>query len=81
MGADPVRITDADFLTPPEFRGWRLAASEAGRVGGVRLELVPRGSGTGLGACYQQVPLRALPPFPFGAGSPSLVYLLNPRPA
>jgi urease accessory protein len=71
------RITAADFVTPPEFRGLALSASEAGRVGGLRLELVPRGGGTGLGRCYQQVPLRVLPPFRLAAG-PALLYLLNP---
>jgi urease accessory protein len=35
-------------------------------------------SGTRFGDCYQQVPLRVLPPFHFGAGRPTLVYLLNP---
>jgi len=65
-------------VTPPEFRGLLLSASEAGRVGGLRLELVARAGGTGLGSCYQQVPLRVLPPFPLGDGRPALVYLLNP---
>jgi urease accessory protein len=78
MGADPARITAADFVTPPEFRGLVLSSSEAGRVGGLRLELVPRGAGTGLGPCYQQVPLRVLPPFPLAADGPALLYLLNP---
>jgi urease accessory protein len=44
----------------------------------VRLELVADAAGTRLGGCYQQVPLRVLPPFHFGPGQPSLVYLLNP---
>jgi urease accessory protein len=78
MGADPARITAADFVTPPEFRGLRLSSSEAGRVGGLRLELVPRERGTDLGPCYQQVPLRVLPPFRLGADGPALLYLLNP---
>jgi urease accessory protein len=65
-------------VTPPEFRGLRLSASEAGRVGGLRLELVARGGTTGLGACYQQVPLRVLPPFRLADGRPVLLYLLNP---
>jgi urease accessory protein len=78
MGADPTRITAADFVTPPEFRGLVLSPSEAGRVGGLRLDLVARDRGTVLGACYQQVPLRVLPPFRLGDGRPSLLYLLNP---
>ncbi len=78
MGAPAARITAEDFLTPPELAGWRLAANPAGRVGGVRLELVAGGTSTRLGACYQQVPLRILPPFRFGPGRPALLYLLNP---
>ncbi len=77
MGADADRITAADFVTPPEFRGLRLSSSEAGRVGGVRAELVARGTATRLGPCYQQVPLRVLPPFPLPGGT-ALLYLLNP---
>src|SRR5438105_1126800 len=72
------RITAADFVTPPELRAWRLAADPAGRIGGVRLELVATAAGTRLHAAYQQVPLRVLPPFTFGDGQPSLLYLLNP---
>jgi urease accessory protein len=78
MGADPARITAADFVTPPEFRGLTLSANEAGRVGGLRLELVAGERGTDLGSCYQQVPLRVLPPFRLGEHRPALLYLLNP---
>jgi urease accessory protein len=83
MGEAATRITAADFLTPPELAGrtWRTdaaprAESDAGRVGGVRLELGAGPAGTQLGRCYQQVPLRLLPPFPFGDGQPSLLYRL-----
>jgi urease accessory protein len=31
-----------------------------------------------LGACYQQVPLRVLPPFSFGPEEPGLLFLLSP---
>src|SRR5262245_21778698 len=72
------RITAADFVTPPEFRGLSLSAHEAGRVGGMRLELVVGERGTGLGSCYQQVPLRVLPPSRLGGERPALLYLLNP---
>jgi urease accessory protein len=72
------RITAADFLTPPELADWSLAEEAAGRVGGVRLELVAGPAGTSLGACYQQVPLRVLPPFRLGRARPGLLYLLNP---
>src|SRR5207302_4533244 len=100
MGASATRISAADFLTPPELRDRHLAADSAGRIGGVRLELVSGRVVSGewsegvaltthhsplttrpltrLSSCYQQVPLRVLPPFQFGAGQPCLVYLLNP---
>ncbi len=78
MGAPAARITAADFRTPPELREWRLAADAAGRIGGVRVELVGGGAVTRLGNCYQQVPLRVLPPFHFGPRQPALLYLLNP---
>lgn len=76
MGPSSVRITAEDFLTPPEFRGLQLARRSAGQIGGVRLELVP--GGARLGACYQQVPLRVLPPFHFADEPAALLYLLNP---
>ena len=78
MAPLPARITAADFLTPPEFRGRSLAAEGSGRVGGVRLRLTAEAGLTRLGACYQQVPLRVLPPFGFGPGRPVLLYVLNP---
>jgi urease accessory protein len=74
MGTSTDRITAAHFLTPPELRGLCLATDGAGRIGGVRLEL----NGTRLRSCYQQVPLRVLPPFHFGPDQPALLYLLNP---
>src|SRR5262249_31636390 len=67
-----------DFLTPPELKDRQLAASAAGRIGGVRLELRTRYGQTTLAHCYQQVPLRILPPFQFGPDQPALLYLLNP---
>jgi urease accessory protein len=78
MGQDPARITAADFVTPPEFRDLSLSPNEAGRVGGLYLELGARERETGLAACYQQVPLRTLPPFRLGDGRPVLLYVLNP---
>ncbi len=78
MGAEPTRITAAEFLTPPEFRHLRLAGNEAGRVGGLRLELVAEAGRTRLRRCYQQVPLRVLPPFQYDPSQLALLYLLNP---
>ncbi len=78
MGATAIRISASDFVIPPDLRRWPLAAEGAGRIGGVRLELTAGPAGARLGACYQQTPLRVLPPFPFGPGQPSLLYLLNP---
>jgi urease accessory protein len=78
LGAAAARITAEDFVTAPEYAGLRLADSSAGQVGGVRLRLVADGGATRLGPCYQQVPLRLLPPFTFDAEPAALVYLLNP---
>jgi urease accessory protein len=78
MGAPATRITAADFLTPPELAAWRLAGTAAGRIGGARLELICRAGRTWLGDCYQQVPVRVLPPFQSAADQPALLYLLNP---
>jgi len=78
MGASATRISAADFLTPPELRERRLAAEGSGRIGGVRLALTGGPTSIRLARCYQQVPLRVLPPFQFGFGQPGLLYLLNP---
>ncbi len=78
MGAWSARITAADFVTPPELAGLPLAAEPSGRLGGVSVELLAAPEGARLGRAYQQVPLRLLPPFPFGPGRPALLYLLNP---
>jgi urease accessory protein len=78
MSTPPIRITAADFLTPPELCGYRLADDGAGRIGGVRLELAGGPEHSRLSVCYQQVPLRVLPPFRFADGHPALIYLLNP---
>jgi urease accessory protein len=77
VGARAARITREDFLTPPEFRGLLLAEHEAGRVGGARIELSWLGGRTGLGYCYQQVPVRLMPPFPLDAEQVALLYLIN----
>ncbi len=76
MGATTARITAEDFLIPSEFASWSLPIQTSGRVGGVRMELSGGADGTVLSQCYQQIPLRILPPFRLG--TPSLVYLLNP---
>ena len=78
MGAPAFRITAADFLTPPELKEWNLAPDGAGRIGGVRLELVNEAGKARLASLYQQVPLRVLPPFQFSAEDPALLFLLNP---
>ena len=79
MGADRVcPIAHADFVTPPEFAGLSLAENPTGRIGGVDLELIDEGHGPRLGRCWQQIPLRVMPPFRFDAEQPGLVYLINP---
>lgn len=78
MGARAARITREDFLIPPEFRAFRLPERSAGQLGGIRLSLVESNGHTRLGDCYQQVPLRVLPPFHFDGEPCCLLYLLNP---
>ena len=79
MGAIAIRpITHADFVTPPEFADLRLSSDPTGRIGGLDLELVDDGHGVRLGRCYQQIPLRVLPPFRFDVDQPGLLYLINP---
>jgi len=73
-----IRITRDDFVIPPEFSSFQLAHRPAGQIGGVRLELLAVEGLTRLGACYQQVPLRVLPPFHFAGETCALLYLLNP---
>ena len=65
MGSRATRITREELVTPPEFRGLTSAEHQAGRVGGARIELVRSGDETRLGTCYQQVPVRVMPPFIF----------------
>ncbi|MGO9465372.1 MAG: urease accessory protein UreD [Isosphaeraceae bacterium] len=77
MGARPARITRDELLTPPEFRGLRATEHQAGRVGGARVELVRAGGETRMGTCYQQVPVRLMPPFVLGSEPASLLYLIN----
>lgn len=77
MGARAVRITRDDFVTPPEFRGLQRAEHEAGRIGGARIELARVGDQTRLGACYQQIPVRLMPPFVLDNEPASLLYLIN----
>jgi urease accessory protein len=78
VGSTGIRITEEAFLTPPEFAGRGLARPGTGQVGGARLELVEREGKTLLGACYQQVPVRVLPPFHFPDRPESLLYLVVP---
>jgi urease accessory protein len=70
-------ITRDDLDASPEFRDRRPAGNEAARVGGARIELVADGSATRLGACYQQIPVRVMPPFALDGEPASLLYLIN----
>jgi len=78
MGNPHRRITADDFQTPPEFGDLQLSNQPTGQIGGVRLELMAARGATRLGACYQQIPLRVLPPFHFASEPAALLYLLNP---
>jgi urease accessory protein len=77
VGSRATRITREELLTPPEFRSLHPAGHEAARVGGARIELVRVGEETRLGTCYQQVPVRLMPPFILDSELASLLYLIN----
>lgn len=77
MGAGTACITRAECLTPPEFRGLERKGDPAGRVGGARLELLRTGAETQMGTCYQQIPLRVMPPFNFDTEPAALLYLIT----
>jgi urease accessory protein len=77
VGSRAVRITRNELLTSPEFRDQHLAEHQAGRIGGARIELVRIGDETRLGECYQQVPVRLMPPFVIESEPASLLYLIN----
>ncbi len=77
MGARATRIDREELLTPPEFRSLHLTGHQAARVGGARVELVRSGAETRLGTCYQQVPVRLMPPFVVDSEPASLLYLIN----
>jgi urease accessory protein len=73
-----VRITRDEIAVAPEFRGLESLADPEARTGGARIELIRAGDGsTRLGACYQQVPIRLMPPFVFDAEPAALLYLIN----
>lgn len=76
-GAAPARIMRDELFTPAEFRDHGPAGHEAARVGGARIELVAGRGSTRLGACYQQIPVRLMPPFVLDDEPASLLYLIN----
>jgi urease accessory protein len=78
LGAPAARITRSEFLTPPEFRDCLPTGHEAARVGGARIELIRDAGGvTRLGRCYQQIPVRLMPPFDLDGEPASLLYLIT----
>jgi urease accessory protein len=77
VGPGAVAITRDEFLTPPEFRDRASTYHPAARVGGARVELVRSGAETRLGACYQQIPLKVMPPFALAGEPAALLYLIN----
>lgn len=78
MGTPSTRITAQDFVTPPELSAWSLSGNGAGRIGGLRVELSIRDQKTAFAQCYQQVPIRVLPPFQVASNASALIFLLNP---
>jgi urease accessory protein len=77
VGSRTTRISREELLTPPEFRGLDSTFHPAARVGGARIELIRYGDETRLGACYQQVPVRLMPPFVLQDEVAALLYLIN----
>lgn len=77
MGSRATRITRDEILTSPDFQGPHTAQHAAARVGGARIELIRHGAETRLGSCYQQVPVRVMPPFAFDSEPAALLYLIN----
>lgn len=78
MGLSLSRISTEDFQISRDFESLQWGIDSTGQIGGVRLELLAAGDTTRLGACYQQIPLRVLPPFHFVGEPAALLYLLNP---
>ncbi|MBM3997508.1 MAG: urease accessory protein UreD [Planctomycetes bacterium] len=77
MGEFPARIVAEDFVTPPEFAGWKLASEGSGRIGGARFTIAEHDGLSELAQVYEQVPIRVLA-LTLGVPEPSLIYLLNP---
>jgi urease accessory protein len=77
VGERTTSILREEFVTPPEFRGLDSLHHPAGRVGGGRIELVRSGDETQMGYCYQQIPMRVMPPFSFENEPGALLYLIN----
>lgn len=73
----PVRITREEIAVAPEFADSRPVGHEAARVGGARIELKAVDGVTRLGSCYQQIPVRLMPPFAVDGEPASLLYLIN----
>jgi urease accessory protein len=71
------RITRSEIHAPPEFAGLDPTAHPAARTGGARIELIPGDGTTILGECYQQVPVRVMPPFQLDDEPAALLYLIN----
>jgi urease accessory protein len=77
VGSRATRIAREELVIPSEFCGLSPVGHHTARVGGAQIELVSRGDETRLGTCYQQVPVRVMPPFVFDSEPASLLYLIN----
>lgn len=77
MGARATRISREEIVVPSDFADFQSKGDPTARVGGARIDLIRSGEETQLGYCYQQIPVRVLPPFVIEGEVASLLYLIT----
>ena len=77
MGSRATRITRDELLTPPEFRAFPSVGTRRAGSAEHASSWFAIGDETRLGTCYQQVPVRVMPPFVVDSEPASLLYLIN----